>query len=96
MRIRNIKNIFITTLISSVSFLLNILPVRAEEESFGMMAGDIAPPLFSRSELILRGILFLVCIFVVFPIVIVLLANFLWKITKAKKTDQAKSKKTKK
>jgi heme/copper-type cytochrome/quinol oxidase subunit 2 len=87
---------FVTTLISSVSFLLNVLPVRAGEESLELMAGDIAPPLFSRSELILRGILFLVCIFVVFPIVIVLLANFLWKITKARKTDKAKSKKTKK
>jgi len=30
MRIRNIKNLFVTILISSVSFLLNVLPVNAQ------------------------------------------------------------------
>lgn len=99
----NIKNLFITSLISSVSFFLNILPVRAGESAGSSwnpppLAGDLIQP----PSLWQRIITSLPLIVFTMPIVIVVVVVLVSKSSKKKKEaekslkSKTKSKKTEK
>jgi|GEM_PF-1812732 hypothetical protein len=104
MKTRNIKNLFVTTLISLVSFLLNVLPVRAEgglssDSLQDMPLGGVATP--TPGE-ILSNILRAFLSLVVLPIAVIMVIFFIVKSLKQKKEakkpikPKSKSKKTKK
>jgi len=87
MKLKNLKNIFITTLISSVSFLVNVLPVRGEGDvnteyyDYARTAG--LPPPTPREEFLykLKGYL----PFTVFPIAFFVVVIFIVRFYKKKK-----------
>ncbi len=110
MKLKNLKHFFITSLISSVSFLLNILPARAGNTSpnedtfnFGPEVGIVETPrptgLDKAMEIIERFIKFFSMFaapIVIVVILIVIVVRFFKQKKESKKSTKSKSKKTKK